>query len=514
MVDRSRARKRWRGLSFLAVGLSLTLLVAAGGGYVYLRYRYDQIHKLSVGSLATAAGSNSPQVFLLIGNNSRAALNGKQASQFGSAAQVGGARSDVTLLLRLDPGNRTASLLSIPRDLFMPIPGTNRANRVDDALNVGPTELIRTIEDDLGIPINHFIELNFDTFQNVVNALGGVNMYFPNPVYDAYSGLNVTTTGCLHLNGTQALQVVRARHMYYFVNGVRYYDGLGDLSRIHRDHEFLRVLAKAVESKGVGNPFTANAVIGAVAPQLQADSGLSLGLLIHLVETFHAVNPANIPSMTLPVAYANNFFYNGGSYGDVVMPVQPLDAQVIRQFLGREAPVLQQQTSAVTVSVENGSGLPGQAAQIANELHSYGYTITSVGNTRVLSTPAETIVYYAPGHRAAGEQVLSQLGGEAILGQRTLPAGTDVMVDTGTTIVVHAPVATGPVAATSSSPAPRTTAGSHSVAPTATPSTSASSSTGSTSATGGVTAVEPPSQPLPSYDPRACPPGSPVKNAS
>ena len=71
------------------------------------------------------------------------------------------------------------------------------------------------IQDDFGIPIQHYVELNFDSFANVVTALGGITMYFPEPVYDAYSGLDVRTTGCRHLDGVEALQVVRARHLQY-----------------------------------------------------------------------------------------------------------------------------------------------------------------------------------------------------------------------------------------------------------------------------------------------------------
>ena len=63
------------------------------------------------------------------------------------------------------------------------------------------------VQEDFGIPIQFYVELNFDSFINVVNALGGLKMYFPEPVFDSYSGLNIETTGCINLNGTQALQV-------------------------------------------------------------------------------------------------------------------------------------------------------------------------------------------------------------------------------------------------------------------------------------------------------------------
>ena len=104
--------------------------------------------------------------------------------------------SDVVMILHLDPNKKTASILSIPRDLFVPNARATGANKIDAALVEGPEQLVSAIEEDFGIPIHHYVELNFDSFQGVVNALGGIKMYFPEPVFDAYSGLNVPTAGC------------------------------------------------------------------------------------------------------------------------------------------------------------------------------------------------------------------------------------------------------------------------------------------------------------------------------
>ena len=144
-----------------------------------------------------------------------------QNPAYGLCSQgVNGVNSDVVMILHLNPANHSVSILSIPRDLFVPNARSDGANKIDAALYQGPDQLIAAIEEDFGIPIQHFVELNFDSFINVVQALGGIKMYFPEPVYDAYSGLNIQTTGCLELNGTQALQVVRARHVQYKGPGV------------------------------------------------------------------------------------------------------------------------------------------------------------------------------------------------------------------------------------------------------------------------------------------------------
>ncbi len=168
-------------------------------------------------------------------------------------------------------------------------------------------------------------------------------MYFPEPVFDQYSGLNVQTTGCIHLDGIHALQVVRARHLQYKGPGVTsddpYYwpqEGESDLARIRRDHEFLRVLATAVAQRGLGNLLTDERIISSVAPQLVVDSGFSTSNMVNLALTYHATNAYDVPQLTLPVMVGSfgQYYYEGGGYGDVEFPSEPQDQAVIDQFLG------------------------------------------------------------------------------------------------------------------------------------------------------------------------------------
>jgi LCP family protein required for cell wall assembly len=518
MPGRHRRQQHW--VRRLVIGGACIVVLAGllvAGGYAYLRYRYGQIAKVSVPALTKPFGGDSPRAgggdtggggsagglppmnILLVGNNSRCVLNGKQAAQFGSCAQVGGGRSDVTMVLHLDPATRKAALLSIPRDLWLPIPGTHRALRVDDALNVSPQRLVQTIQDDLGIPINHYVELNFDTFQRVVDDLGGINMYFPDPVKDAYSGLDVPTTGCLHLNGTQALALVRARHMFYLQGGAWHYDGLGDLSRIQRDHQFLKALASQVLHEGLANPIRANNVLGDIAPQLKVDSGFTLGTMLGLVRDFRHVNPATMPSYTLPIAYANSYVYDGVDYGDVVMPLEPADQQTIDKALGlRQPPGHGVVPSQVSVSVLDGSGIPGQATSVAHSLRALGFKVTGTGPTLITGQPAETVVRYSPGHLADAERVAEELAGEVTMGlARTTPGaatppGTDVVVIAGSKLAVAKPRAAA--------------------RPTSTASTAGRAPQASEPANdAGVSPVLPPRPKLPSFDPRACPAGAVAK---
>ena len=478
--------KRVRNIAIVLVGI---IVVAAIAGYGYVRYRYGQIKKLSVGNLTKPASSNQPMNILIVGSNSRAALNGKQAAAFGTPQQVGGARSDVTMILHVNPATRTLSLVSIPRDLFMPIPGSPLSNRVDSALNAGPSQLVKTIEQDLGISISHYVELNFDTFQNIVTTLGGLNMYFPYPVRDAYSGLNVPNTGCHYLTGFQALAVVRARHLEYQTSSGQWVeDPLGDLSRIRRDHEFMRVLFSAVKQKGISNPLKLNSILSSVTPDLQVDSGFTLSDMISLAAKFRSVNPSSIPTATLPVALVNNYTYNGAPYGDVVFPAQPQDQAVINQYLDVSAPSVSQ--SSFTVGVVNGSGINQQATTVAQSLTNDGFNVGTTGNTKILSKNSETIIYYKAGYLQQAELLRNSLSGSIIMGQSSTITGAPVELVTGSTLTVAKPSSatstTLATTSTASNNAPETT-----LAPITLP------------ATASVTPLQP-------WDPRACPAGAKI----
>lgn len=467
-------------------GIIALVLVIAAAGYGYARYRYDQIHKVGVNGLAQSgtAGTNQPMTILLVGDNCRSCLNGKQAGSFGTGAEVGGGRSDVTMLLHLDPRTHQASLLSIPRDLFLPIPGTTNENRVDAALNSGPAQLVATIEDDLGIPIDHYVELNFDTFQDVVNAIGGLNMYFPVPVRDSYSGLDITSPGCVHLNGFQALAVVRARHMYYLQDGVWQYDGLGDISRIKRDHEFLKVLASQVYSRGIGNPLTANALLGSVAKDLTIDSGLSESTLVGLILDYRHVNAAKVPTQTLPVDVdPYPYYFQGIDYGDVVLPESVPDRAAIEAFLGlKAAPDAALAPQAIKVAVLDGTGSPAQTAQVVGALGQLGFHATDAGSVTPAGNPAESVVYYPAGRQAQAQRLADDLGGSVALGLGGPATGSTLTLVTGTGLGVAGPA---PVTPTTGQPAP---------------------SVPTTAPVGGGY-VTPAHASYPAYDPRACPAG-------
>jgi LCP family protein required for cell wall assembly len=455
-------------------------LVAVGSAYAYLTYRWSQVTKVhlpglvhgghdSAGRLAPGSQQAAAMTILLIGNNTRTGLAPGDAAHFGSAEEVGGARSDVTMLLHLDPAHG-ATVLSIPRDLFVPMPPRSMVGsvgKIDAALNDSPEHLIEAITNDLGIPIHHFVSINFDGFQHVVDALGGIDMSFPAPLRDSYSGLNITTTGCQHLNGADALAVVRARHLQYEQGGRWLDDPQGDLSRIRRDHAFLAVLAKTVKAKGLTNPLRANAVLGSVVNQVTIDDGLSVATMVNVLRRYGGLNPDATPELTLPVTLvpSGNYRYDGGSYGSVVFPSEPADHQVIAQFLDAAPPSPQPER----VEVVDRSGT-GAGRSVASGLSAMGFQVAGQSYGSPPAYLSETVVRYGAGDAVAAERVLAALGGAVMMSYDAQVTPGTVVVDVGSVVaVLGANIAAASAGAPSMTTAPVPTPGHQPVTSAVTP---------------------------------------------
>jgi LCP family protein required for cell wall assembly len=333
-VRRSGKPKWSAGKKAVVALLTAIVLVVAvvGGGYAYLRYRYDQISKIHISSEVTAA-NGAPFTLLVIGSDSRVGESASAAQAFGSASEVTGQRSDVVQLWRVTPSTKQIQIVSIPRDTVVSmLPPDNTQfgtyNRINSSYNSGADQLVKTITANFGIPINHVVQVDFSGFQDAVNALGGIYLDFPYPAKDSYSGLDITTTGCQLLNGTQALAVARARHYEYYADGYWQYDGTSDFGRIQRQDVFIKALIQSAKSKV--NPLTVNAFIGSIHEGIQIDDGFNFNELIGLALDYHSFNPNSLQTQTLPTEAANGF----GDLGDVLTVAQPAAQQMLVSIFG------------------------------------------------------------------------------------------------------------------------------------------------------------------------------------
>ncbi len=320
------------------------LLVLVAVGYGYFRYQWGKVAS-SPCTTCVAVPAGQPYNVLLIGSDSREGETTAEAQQFGGATSVSGQRSDTIKIIRVDPASGTATSLSIPRDTYVTLSGMpansplDSQNKINAAFGAGPDALVRTIESTFGIPISHFIVINFFGLQDAVNALGGINMDFPYPVRDQdcsggvcnnNSGLNVPTTGCQTLNGTEALALSRSRYFQYDDNGQWISDPTSDIGRIQRQN--LIIAAAQDKAKATYNPLRLNSLFSSVVHDFSKDNALSAGDLFSLAERYHAFSGSSLQSYLLPTTGATS-----ATAGDVEVVEPTAASAVIAQFIGDTA---------------------------------------------------------------------------------------------------------------------------------------------------------------------------------
>lgn len=484
----ARPRRHWpRRLLIIANVLSLLCIAVTASVYGYVRYELGRIavapsgHETKVGNAVgggttvpprhvSQAGGLKPENILLIGNETRQGLTPYEQQLFGSSLTYSGTLADIIMILHLDPTTDTASILSIPRDLFVPMPAGSPVGdyqKVDAALNDGsngPNNLIAAIQDDFGIPINHFVELNFNGLINVINAIGGINVYFPEPVYDAESLLYIPTPGCHHLDGFYALTLVRARHLQYDPpgdNAPRYdwpYDPESDLARILRTHTFLRIVADKVRKEGLDDPLKAPGFINAIVGDVTVDQGLK-NQLISLVLHYRHLNVNTAPELTLPTSPVNDYSFGAADIGDVLFPVEPADLNAIRAW---DAASLPTPVAPKAVSIVSIAGSQQAAASAGQSLTSDGLHVTSESAGTVPAGTTETYVLYHEGQQAEALDVMKYLSGPVMMQLSTsVPAGT-VQVQLGSVVkVASKPAPTTSTSRSSTSAAPTTASKAH-----------------------------------------------------
>ncbi len=251
-------------------------------------------------SAVTAVGGRSSFNILMIGTDDRSDVPANQAVGFGKG-KVSGSRSDTIMVLRVDPDAKKAWVLSIPRDLYVRMPGTNEFDRINAASARSDALLVRTIQENLGIPIQHMMKVNFIGFQRVVAAVGGVNICFPKPARDKVTRLNQPTAGCFRLNPTQATAYVRSRRYEdQQKDGTWRADPRGDLGRIARQQTFIRNGMAAAIKRGMRNPTTLNAVLADLRSAIAFDKSLGFTEVLSLANKMRSFEPDALETLVVP----------------------------------------------------------------------------------------------------------------------------------------------------------------------------------------------------------------------
>jgi LCP family protein required for cell wall assembly len=345
--------------------------------------------------------------YLMIGSDTRSFVTDPTDRQrFGE--EVGGQRSDTIMVLHVDPDSERALLVSFPRDLWVDIPNRGSA-RLNAAFNDGPQSVIDTLASNFDVPVQHYVEVNFDSFRQIVNAIGSMNIFFPVPARDTVTGLNAPVGGCVKLDGEGALSYVRSRHLELLdpnTNEWKDADPIPDIGRIARQQGFLRALGKQMMNTALSNPFKANDIADAAISRLKLDQDFGRTDAFRLAAGFSSEDAETGPAtVTVPTETATR---EGQEVLDATSEADPLFAQ-LRDFDTVVAPVSgDAKPEDVKVKVLNASGVSGAAAGALAGLEAQGFKGAGTGNARGRQT---TEVRYAPGNEAGADLVANLVRG-------------------------------------------------------------------------------------------------------
>jgi LCP family protein required for cell wall assembly len=391
-----RKKPKRRILRWFVLGLSLLVLATAGAGYLYLQHLNSNLVKdpLNLGEhkldkpAANAAGQ-TPLNILLLGSDSR---NSKKDYALGGSKENVGAppRADVEMLVHVSADRSNMTVMSIPRDTLLTIPKCTdpKTGKVYPATKAkinsslqhgGPGCTVATWESLTGIPINHFMMIDFSGVVAMADAVGGVPVCVDANVYDSKSGLRLKK-GTTVVKGKQALQWLRTRHAW--PNGT-------DIDRSHAQHLYMSSMVRQLKAgTKLTDPGKLRSLAEAATKALTVDNGLgSVTKLYDLAKDLKQVPTSHITMITMPWKYygSKQQWVVPTPEADKIFSLIRQDASLNGQDMGKKKSSPQPSDPAapksqIAVSVLNGTGtvnqlaVSGRAGAVTQQLVSQGFT--------------------------------------------------------------------------------------------------------------------------------------------
>jgi LCP family protein required for cell wall assembly len=362
----------------LVISLVLVSTLTVAGVAAVNRGINDQLANVKQIDLVLAPAPPEGANYVILGSDSREFVKDPgDETAFGDPAKQTGQRSDTLMVAHVEPAAKKTLIVSFPRDLLVDIPGHGKG-KINSAFDLGgggkdgAQLVIDTLQLNFpGLKINHYVQVDFRSFQSVVDAIGTVGVYFPlntrdfDPNPDGGATDFEAKAGCAKLNGDSALQYVRSRHLQEQDPNTLQWKPIGadapDIHRIERQQAFIRELAGIAISQSLSDPFTALDVADRVNHYLVSD-GISREDLNQLIRAFRTVdvndtsalefttipwkvNPADpLSSLVFDQPAANDLVKRLETFGDKPPPPDILPSQVRVRVIdatgqGFEAPV-------------------------------------------------------------------------------------------------------------------------------------------------------------------------------
>ena len=365
---------------------------------------------------ATPGSATDPSTFLLIGSDSRENIPDGFDDFFGVAP---GQRADVIMLLQVIPDEGRAQILSIPRDLKVELDGYG-IQRINAAYAYGGGPLlVSSVRAATGLPIHHYVEVDFAGFAAIVDEVGGVSINFPNPARDGKSGLSVPA-GLQHLDGEEALAYARSRSYQESQDGQWVSVDATDIGRMGRQQELIFAILSSI--KRPSTITQAEDLIVAVGEHLEVDAALVRRGFLDLAWAMRDIRPGSIDTFTYPTVteVIDELYYE--------VPDEPAAGDMLASF-GSGASSDDVIASAIHLEILNGNGTKGIAGTYADSLEQEGFVVESVADAGAFDYPVTRLTAAPADVRMA--QLVADFLGFGTVGAGPVPSGIDVLVVLG-----------------------------------------------------------------------------------
>jgi LCP family protein required for cell wall assembly len=448
---RIRSWTRRRLLGTVAAVMVVVLLAVVGITWAAVSSIFNNIHTKTCASCISANGGKGLNV-LIIGSDSRAGLTKAQEKSL-HVGHDAGQRSDTMILLHIPANGGKADMVSLPRDSYVTIPAhcpggdpptkgrcPKGAAIVPAALNKlnaaysfgGSTLTVSTVIANTHVPVNDYIEINFEGFVNMVDKLGGVPICNAKAINDPvvrdssgnYSGSGlVLPAGTTTLKGPQALEYVRARE---------FDPAQGDLGRIQRQQKFMAAMVNKAESAGVLlNLPKLYGFLKSVTGSLTVNKGLGKSEMLSLARKLHSMSPKNVNLLTVPLS--NTALAT--PVGSAVQWDPVLSKRLFHDFAA-DKPITnvtrpQRLTVApgnIAVQVLNATSTRGRAASVSQALAAAGFMVSGTGDAPAGSSPTATVVLYGPTRAESAKTVNAAVPGSIKRADTSLGNGIELLV--------------------------------------------------------------------------------------
>ena len=341
-VIAGRGARRERALLTVCGVMSALILAVSGGAWALTGYLNGQLKRVDAGTANSA--STGPLNILVAGVDPRTGLTHHEEVVLHVGNDVS-SNSDTLMLMHVSADRSRVTVVSIPRDSWVNIPG-HGMNKINAAYGLGGAMLmVQTVEQATGLTINDYVEVDFLGFVKVIDALGGVNICLPQPLDDPYSGLDLSA-GMHHVNGITALAYARDRHSF----------ATSDLARIQDQQRLLSsALSEATHSGLLANPIRLSRFINAALSALTVNRGLNVSAL---ADQMRGITAGDVTFMTVPLA---NVDYQTPT-GELAVQWDSQAASQLFQDLANDQSLATPGPSGTSSSASSRTAQPGNSA--------------------------------------------------------------------------------------------------------------------------------------------------------